>query len=564
MKFNLNKILSEWAYRVDDGQPNVSNADHINHLREVLYNFGLPHAFIVEYVHGLTETQTYVDNSQNRSLNRVGKEWGTAGKSTPVSKAAQDIDSVDQEAPDTNPSADSKEVTSTVIIPISEPVTKKAKQAQSTKEEFILTTIEAMEENLSQGRQSGVAGEFSFRTQEEAEQMKDFYNRNKEHFKNTGNHLRAPKIYKVAEGDIDNIINALETTGRDRNPPDAGYLTSKIDSKGALSGGAKAYGWEDTETRRRALIKDYLETGGISVITGKRVPFSEMQLDHITSLSLGGTDNPDNWHWMESRFNQQKSALEGTDLMDKIQKVIDMDPTKFSIKQKQAEIQNLKKVSFKQLFANKFKQGSNAGLTEENLDTYSTDELEYIAYGINEAHGLKSKDDEDPMAKVKTYSSKLDKNKNSTTYGMVANRGDDFNPKSINKHILSKLRDGKSLSDGEQKQYDAERSTWGVKYDRATKTNDGNPEFEDQTEMVTYKGKMYPKGWVAAKLQFKKNRTGGVSIGKDKIITNIIDGCKRMGHPLTTSQQADMVDAEVQALKDKIAARTADIDKLKN
>ena len=55
MKFNINKILSEWAYRVDDGQPDVSNPDHIENLREILYHFGLPHKFIVEYVHELTE-----------------------------------------------------------------------------------------------------------------------------------------------------------------------------------------------------------------------------------------------------------------------------------------------------------------------------------------------------------------------------------------------------------------------------------------------------------------------------------------------------------------------------
>ena len=55
MNFNLDKILSEWAYRVDDGQPSVSNPDHLENLREILYNFGLPHKFIVEYVHGLTE-----------------------------------------------------------------------------------------------------------------------------------------------------------------------------------------------------------------------------------------------------------------------------------------------------------------------------------------------------------------------------------------------------------------------------------------------------------------------------------------------------------------------------
>ena len=65
MKFNTNKILAEWAYRVDDGQPDVTNVDHVNHLREVLYNFGLPHKFIVEYVHGLTEA------------NKAGQTWQT-------------------------------------------------------------------------------------------------------------------------------------------------------------------------------------------------------------------------------------------------------------------------------------------------------------------------------------------------------------------------------------------------------------------------------------------------------------------------------------------------------
>jgi hypothetical protein len=87
VNFNIDKILSEWAYRIDDGQPNVTNVNHINHLREILYNFGLPHKFIVEYVHGLIEAQTYVDNSQNRSLNRVGKKWGSTGNATPTPDA---------------------------------------------------------------------------------------------------------------------------------------------------------------------------------------------------------------------------------------------------------------------------------------------------------------------------------------------------------------------------------------------------------------------------------------------------------------------------------------------
>ncbi len=57
MNFNIDKILSEWAYRSDNGQPNVSNPSHIDTLREILYHFGLPHKFIVEYIHGLNENE---------------------------------------------------------------------------------------------------------------------------------------------------------------------------------------------------------------------------------------------------------------------------------------------------------------------------------------------------------------------------------------------------------------------------------------------------------------------------------------------------------------------------
>ena len=72
MKFNIDKILSEWAYRVDDGQPDVSNPDHIENLREILYHFGLPHKFIVEYVHGLTE-KSIVKNKKSGNVYAVQK-----------------------------------------------------------------------------------------------------------------------------------------------------------------------------------------------------------------------------------------------------------------------------------------------------------------------------------------------------------------------------------------------------------------------------------------------------------------------------------------------------------
>ena len=42
-----------------------------------------------------------------------------------------------------------------------------------------------------------------------------------------------------------------------------------------------------------------MSTGGRSSITGEFVPFSESQLDHVTSLDNGGVDGPENWEWME-------------------------------------------------------------------------------------------------------------------------------------------------------------------------------------------------------------------------------------------------------------------------
>ena len=82
MNFNIDKILSEWAYRSDNGQPNVSNPSHIDTLREILYLFGLPHKFIVEYVHGLTE-DSIVKNKKSGNQRLYKKAPNTYPTQTP-------------------------------------------------------------------------------------------------------------------------------------------------------------------------------------------------------------------------------------------------------------------------------------------------------------------------------------------------------------------------------------------------------------------------------------------------------------------------------------------------
>ena len=52
---NLNEILKEWAYRVDDGQPNPNNSAHLYHLSEILIENKWPFEVIDELLENLNE-----------------------------------------------------------------------------------------------------------------------------------------------------------------------------------------------------------------------------------------------------------------------------------------------------------------------------------------------------------------------------------------------------------------------------------------------------------------------------------------------------------------------------
>ena len=67
----INEILSEWAYRVDDGQPNPKNEKHLVELSIVLSEMGLS-----EIKNELFENLREADSKQfsNPVLNKGRKE----------------------------------------------------------------------------------------------------------------------------------------------------------------------------------------------------------------------------------------------------------------------------------------------------------------------------------------------------------------------------------------------------------------------------------------------------------------------------------------------------------
>ena len=314
MKYFIQQALTDWAYKVNDGCPDPQNRSHIQVLEAVLRQHGCTEEFISEYIPRVYEAhKLYEDDivKNKKSGNTYVVQNHNKNTQTLVTKdaSAEDIANVKD--------SESGEADST-----------KGVGKQLKKDEFVKSTLEWMKENLSKGRESGKAGEFAFQTQQEAEQMMDFYDKKEAYEKeNPGKMLMTPKVYEVTDNDIDTVISELEehgkTTGKGK-----GYLIKKIDGKGAPGAALQ------TTERRRSLIKNYLETGGISIITGKRISFAESQLDHAVSLTNGGKDEPDNWHWMEARFNQQKGELEDDEMRVKIQKVIDKDPDEFSLERK--------------------------------------------------------------------------------------------------------------------------------------------------------------------------------------------------------------------------------------
>jgi len=96
--------------------------------------------------------------------------------------------------------------------------------------------------------------------------------------------------------------------------------------------------------------------------------------------------------------------------------------------------------------------------------------------------------------------------------------------------------------------------------DRKTNKPAGPAEGSDDTEMIEYKGKMYPKGWAEADNKFSSGRSsGGRPLPKEKLIVNIIDGFKRAGRPLLTAREVKKVDADIEALSNDLKSKEADV-----
>ena len=91
----IDKILTEWAYRVHNGMPDPSDNYHLVQLEQYLNELRLPRRVVKKV---LEKVRKYKDNKMNQDLGRVGKPWGSAADDVSKRGASDDdIDSFDDD-----------------------------------------------------------------------------------------------------------------------------------------------------------------------------------------------------------------------------------------------------------------------------------------------------------------------------------------------------------------------------------------------------------------------------------------------------------------------------------
>ena len=243
---------------------------------------------------------------------------------------------------------------------------EKQKQKEVEKKQFLLDMASGLLQPSTEG--SGV-GRFNM-SKEDLEKYKSYLEGNK------------PKIpnHDISDDDVLEMMGVLRSTLGGNFQKFVQRVRKNGDPPKQYSTG------EAGKERFYSCLKHYMQTGGRSTITGEFVPFSESQLDHVKSLDNGGVDGPENWEWMESRFNQFKGALSDKSVMNKIKSDLDKSPDEDKLKILNQSLRKYSKEAIINYYGGKFKNKGAAGLTEESINKMNGKDINAMIKGWNTNH----------------------------------------------------------------------------------------------------------------------------------------------------------------------------------
>ena len=415
MSFNLDKLFIDWSRAVPNGTPNPKNDYHLVILKEICLSKGISTEIVDSVMLVLEKDGGGLDDKEKekaKSKGLVSKgygNWGPEdgdtthknvdGKLTPIGDDEEEEKEVKTEPMEISPnqfdksiaksnddSADNDIKTSSIRnkeawerltgIPDTEPRKKEAAKA-----EFLAQSLDNMIKASTTGTGAG-------RYNMSREDMIAYRDYTKKLAANPENEPKKTldKIKKeqedkygsISEDDINKFIQDIQSKDK--------KLKSKIKGKGTP--GSNYTTGDIGEERYRNVIRAYLETGGISPITGQVVSFSECQLDHIISLGNGGADGPDNWMFMEERFNQFKGKKTDENVRADVEENYWRTEAEIEAGVENSATKKQLKDEDRRYWKNLFDKSDDRdiGLTFNQIEKMSKPELGNIIYGWNLSH----------------------------------------------------------------------------------------------------------------------------------------------------------------------------------
>ena len=378
---DLNEILVEWAYRTNDGKPDVKSNAKLLTLEGVLKDFGWTREARAELLGTLMEADI-VKNKDSGNIYTVQKHNPNTQDIVKKNASKDDIEKVKKakEKGDKEKPKDSEQKEKINYWSDLDKLGEKEREIR--KAQYLEQQLDfiSIENSIPSGK-----GRFRL-SPDDVNDYRKYLNdlstpekRERWMEKQTKeNERRIKEFGEISKEDVDDFIEVL----RDK-------LGSKEFTRVRNSVMKKGDPPKDlvNDSRFRAVVTAYIQTGGISPISGKRVPFSETQLDHITSLGNGGKDEASNWMFMEERFNQYKGKKTDEDVRANLERDGYKTPSEYDAEVESDKFKNSIIAENRAFWKTQFeKNGNDIHLTENMLDSMSQISINDLVYGYNEVN----------------------------------------------------------------------------------------------------------------------------------------------------------------------------------
>jgi hypothetical protein len=433
MSINFQEILKELEYRVDTGiidltkenqvttlveilkENKVSNANEIAQKVRVYFSYineapkkqPLEKVLAQKFVNPDTDREVTVASALGYEKNK--KAYGIAkGMMKTAGYSSKDIDMVDA-GPDDEEKPKGKKLSGSDFASSAEkskqkekPQDKKLKRTEAqTKRQRLndASLVNIVKNGLIPTQEKKLSGAGVFDpTEEQLTLSLDFFQKR---LKNPDYELDLPR-YDVSEEDIDRTIEVMRN---ELGPKEFSRVMGSIQKAGGVD--PKLTTGEAGKQRARDIIRLYLSHGGRSAVTGKVVPFNQMQLDHRIPYSNAARDvadkkkrgikttllaeqdrldSPENWDLMETSLNQLKNSLEGDKLIARINQKLSQSPEEKELKKLEQEVKNIREAKLLQNLVDSFGKGDFSGLNQASIEDMSGDEIDIVMKAWNYWH----------------------------------------------------------------------------------------------------------------------------------------------------------------------------------